>query len=160
MDNMLRTVCAQCQSIFYENPKIIVGCIATYKNKVLLCRRAIEPRKGYWNLPAGFMENHETVQLGAAREVLEEAGVQAEIQHLHTVYSVLPVNQVYMIFKAELTSNAVGETIETLESRLFDIHEIPFQDLAFHANVFALQAYVQNPFSKEVHIGAFELKEI
>ena len=152
-DNRERIVCPQCQTTHYRNPKLVVGCLALYEGKILLCRRAIEPRKGFWNLPAGFMENDETVEAGAAREVLEESGAVVDIQRLHSVYSVLHANQIYMLFLAHLRSPQVHSTSETLEARLFAPEEIPFDELAFLSNHFTLRRYLDNPNFAGTHIG-------
>ncbi len=152
-DNRERIVCGACETVHYQNPKIVVGCLAFYEGKILLCRRAIEPRKGFWNLPAGFMENDETVEAGAAREVEEESGAKVDILRLHSVYSVLHANQIYMIFLANLQSPKVGATSETLESRLFALDEIPFEELAFFSNHFALRRYLAQPDFAGAHLG-------
>ena len=103
-DNRLRFVCEACGAIHYQNPRIIAGCVPTWKGQVLLCRRAIEPRKGFWTLPCGFLENGETVEAGAMRETLEEAEAKVDLERLYAVYSIPHINQVYMVFLAELLS--------------------------------------------------------
>src|SRR5215813_1414714 len=95
-DSLLRAVCDACGTIHYQNPKMVVGCLATYEDRILLCRRAIEPRHGLWTLPAGFMENNESVSEGAAREAMEEANARVEILDLYTVFSIPGISQVYM----------------------------------------------------------------
>jgi ADP-ribose pyrophosphatase YjhB (NUDIX family) len=152
-DNRPRIICSDCQTVHYQNPKIVVGCLAFWEGKILLCRRAIEPRRGLWNLPAGFMENTEATDVGAAREVLEESGAVVDILRLHSVYSVLHANQVYMIFLANLQKPIFTEAPETLESRLFAIDEIPWDELAFNSNHFALRRYTANPDFTGVHLG-------
>ena len=101
-DNRLRYCCPECNEIFYENPKIVAGCIATWQNKVLLCRRAIEPRYGTWTLPAGFMENHETIQEAAARETFEEANAKVANLSLFAIYNLPHISQVYIMFAADV----------------------------------------------------------
>ena len=150
-DNFKRLICDNCQTIHYQNPKIVCGAIVLWENKVLLCRRAIEPRIGKWNLPAGYMENNETLKQAAEREVREEANAQITLQKLHTVFNILHVNQVYFLFLATLNEPVFSNGIETLETRLFDLKDIPWDDLAFHSNVFALQQYIKNPKAIDVH---------
>ena len=152
-DNRKRYICSNCNTVHYQNPKIVAGCLAFYEGKVLLCRRGIEPRKGKWNFPAGFMENKETVKEGAAREVWEEANAKVEIERLHTVYNITHVNQVYMVFLAKLLEPVFSIGEETLEVRLFELDEIPWDELAFHSNIFALKKYLENPDYKGVHHG-------
>ncbi len=101
-DNHTRAVCDSCGTIHYQNPKIVVGCIPVYGDRILICKRAIEPRHGLWTRPAGFMENNESASEGAAREALEEANARVEIEDLYTVYSIPNISQVYMMFRAKL----------------------------------------------------------
>lgn len=152
-DNRARYICSSCGMVHYQNPKIVCGCLAFYEGKILLGKRGIEPRKGKWNFPAGFMENGETVKEGAAREVWEEVQAKVNIRHLHTVYNILHVNQVYLLFVAELTEPIFGAGDETSDVRLFAMDEIPWDDLAFHSNVFALEQYIKDPTSTSVHHG-------
>jgi ADP-ribose pyrophosphatase YjhB (NUDIX family) len=130
-DSLPRFVCPDCGDIHYQNPKVVVGCLPTYGERVLLCLRAIEPRRGLWTLPAGFLENGETVIAGAARETLEEAGAEVDVGELYTVISLPHINQVYMVFRATLPRPAFAAGPESLEVRLFDEHEIPWQGIAF-----------------------------
>jgi ADP-ribose pyrophosphatase YjhB (NUDIX family) len=153
LDNRLRHVCGECSVIHYQNPKIITGCIALWEGKILLCRRAIEPRKGFWNLPAGFMENDETPAQGAIREVMEESGAEVDIVGLHSVYAVLHANQIYMMFLAKLRSPQFLESPETLESRLFAPEDIPWEEIAFFSNRFGLKHYLAAPDFAGVHLG-------
>ena len=152
-DKHKRFVCNNCQMIHYQNPKIICGALVFYKEKVLLCKRSIEPRKGKWNLPAGFMENNETLKQGAAREALEEANADIEIERLHTIYDVVHVNQVYFLFLARLKEPVFSAGEETLEAQLFDLDEIPWDELAFQSNIFALQQYMANSSFPGVYHG-------
>ena len=126
-----RAVCPDCGTIHYENPLNVVGTVPYWGNKVLLCKRNIEPRWGKWTLPAGFMELGETTAEGALRETDEEAGAQIELEPLFTVLSVPRVGQVHMFFRARLLSDQFNPGHETIEARLFDEHEIPWQDIAF-----------------------------
>lgn len=140
-DNRPRLVCQRCQTIHYTNPKIIVGCLPTWEDKVLLCRRAIEPMLGYWNLPAGFLEIEEAVEEGAMREVREEAAAEVRMAGLHTVFTSLRFHHVYLLFRAELVDGQFGVGEETLESRLFAESEVPWGEIAFHSSVYALRQY-------------------
>ena len=101
-DTLPRFVCGACQTIHYQNPRMIVGCIPEWEDKILLCRRAIEPRHGLWTVPAGFMENGETTFQGAARETLEEANARVEVGQLYALYNIPHINQVYILFRARL----------------------------------------------------------
>jgi len=130
-DSRERDVCIDCGEIHYSNPKIIAGCVPYHKEKVLLCKRAIEPRKGFWTLPAGFMENQETTQEGALRETWEEATARVEIDHLYRVFNVPQINQVYFLFKANLSSLDFKPGEESLETELFSEDDIPWDEIAF-----------------------------
>ncbi len=130
-DSLPRHVCVACATIHYQNPKMVVGCIVEWEDSVLLCRRAIEPRYGLWTVPAGFMENGETTVQGAVRETLEEAHAQIEIGPLYALYNIPHINQVYILFRARLLSLDFKAGAETLETRLFQESEIPWEQLAF-----------------------------
>ena len=143
-DNRLRHVCDGCGSIHYQNPKIVTGCIPEWEEKVLLCRRAIEPRHGYWTLPAGFMENGESTQAGAARETLEEANARVEVGELYTLFNLPAINQIYTLFRADLLDLAFSPGSESLEVKLFHTNEIPWDRLAFHVVHETLQYYLQD----------------
>jgi len=140
-DTRQRAVCPQCQTIHYENPLNVVGTIPVLGEAVLLCKRNIEPRKGKWTLPAGFMELGETLAEGAARETTEEAGAQFEMQELFSVLNVARVGQVHFFFRAQLTSDQFAPGHETMEARLFAEHEIPWDDLAFRTVKETLKAF-------------------
>src|SRR3954470_19925355 len=130
-DSLERAVCDACGVVHYENPKIVVGCLPVHGDRILMCKRAIEPRYGLWTLPAGFMENNESAAEGAAREALEEANARVEIQDLYTLYSIPHISQVYMMFRARLLDPDVSPGIESLEVKLVDESEIPWDHLAF-----------------------------
>ena len=130
-DSRLRYVCDHCQIIHYQNPNIVAGCLATWGTQVLLCRRAIEPRKGYWTLPAGFMENGETVEQAARRETREEACAEVEHLAIYTLIDVPHINQVHIFYRAELQSLDFAAGVESLEVQLFDEADIPWSELAF-----------------------------
>ncbi len=142
-DNRHRWVCEQCNTVHYQNPRIVVGCVPEQDDRVLLCRRAIEPRHGYWTVPAGFMELGETMEQGAARETLEEACAKVEIGHLFASVDVVEAGQVHMFFTANLLGDfGVGD--ESLESALFRETEIPWSDIAFRSGKFALEKYFED----------------
>jgi ADP-ribose pyrophosphatase YjhB (NUDIX family) len=134
-DNRPRYVCAQCAAIHYQNPKLVIGSLPVWEAdgelKVLLCKRAIEPRYGYWTLPAGFMENNETTAEAAVRETEEEAGANIELGPLFTLINVSHVHQVHLFYLARLRDLEFAPGIESLEVQLFREHEIPWDDLAF-----------------------------
>ena len=130
-DSLPRFVCGACGTIHYQNPKVVVGCLPESDDRVLLCRRAIEPRHGLWTLPAGFLENGETVTAGALRETLEEANARVAIGELYTMISLPHISQVYMMFRARLLDLDFGPGPESLEVRLFREDEIPWEELAF-----------------------------
>jgi ADP-ribose pyrophosphatase YjhB (NUDIX family) len=130
-DNLPRYVCDACKVIHYQNPRMIVGCIAEWQDRILLCKRAIEPRYGLWTVPAGFMENGETTFQGAARETLEEANARVEIGALYAMYNIPHINQVYILFRARMLDLDFKAGAETLEARLFSENEIPWEQLAF-----------------------------
>ena len=141
-EHLPRHVCTQCRTIHYQNPKLVVGCVPDYQGRLLICRRAIEPRRGYWTVPAGFMENGETLQQAAARESQEEALADVEIGSLLTVVHVLHAHQVHVFFRAKLTSSAFGAGPESLDARLIDHRDIPWDELAFPSTRFALESFL------------------
>ncbi len=130
-DQQLREVCSECGTIHYVNPKVICGALALWEGKVLLCRRAIEPRYGLWTLPAGYMELFETMEQGSARETREEALAEVDIEQLYCMYNIPRIGQIYVLFKAQIIDGQFGAGEETLESRLFSEEEIPWDQLAF-----------------------------
>jgi ADP-ribose pyrophosphatase YjhB (NUDIX family) len=148
-DNRPRYCCEACGSIHYENPRLVVGTLPVFQSKILLCKRAIEPRYGFWTLPAGFMENGESIAAGALRETIEEAGAQIEIGALFSVQDVPHVNQVHVYYLAQMRSAALDPGEETLEARLFDESEIPWDELAFPTVKNTLRWYFE-----DLHKGA------
>ena len=154
-DTKHRAVCPICQTVHYENPLNVVGTIPTLGAKVLLCKRNIEPRLGKWTLPAGFMELNETVAQGAARETVEEAGAQFEMQELFTMMNVIRVGQVHFFYRAQLTSDTFDPGHETQEARLFAEHEIPWDEIAFRTVKETLQHYFA-----DAKKGKFELHHV
>lgn len=157
-DTRPRLVCMNCQKVHYQNPRLVVGCLPIKDNKVLLCRRAISPQKGLWNLPAGFMEVGETVEEAAMRETFEESQARVSLLRLHLVYSILHVHQVIMFFLARVENDHFQPDHESLEVALFAENEIPWTELAFSSNQFALENYFANKDNPEpkVHFGYFD----
>jgi len=143
-DNLPRAVCTACGNIHYENPRIVVGCVPEWQHRILLCRRAIAPRHGYWTTPAGFMENGETLQRAAARESLEEALARVEIGSLLSITHVLHAAQVHVMFRARMLDGHFGVGAETLEAGLYDEAEIPWDLIAFPSISFALHCYFED----------------
>ncbi len=140
-DNLPRHVCDACQTIHYQNPRMVIGCIPEWEGQVLLCRRAIEPRYGLWTLPAGFMENGETVAQAAQRETLEEARARVELAEMFAVLSVPHVDQVHIFYRARLLDLDFGPGAESLDVRLFHETGIPWQELAFRTVSATLRHY-------------------
>lgn len=140
-DDRRRDVCEDCGHIHYFNPKIVVGALPVWQDKVLLCRRAIAPRHGLWTLPAGFMEEGETLEEGAVRETREEADADIVIDSLYTATSLPDISQVYILFLARLTDGRFGCGSESLEVRLFEEADIPWDELAFRTVSLTLRHY-------------------
>jgi ADP-ribose pyrophosphatase YjhB (NUDIX family) len=147
-DHLPRFVCDACATIHYENPRVIAGCIPDWEGKLLLCRRAIEPRRGFWTVPAGFMENGEAVQDAAAREAQEEALADVEIGSLVAMVNVIRAHQVHIIFRARLKNTDFGVGPESLEVGLFDERDIPWPEIAFLSVEFALRRYFDDRHEK------------
>ena len=143
-DHRPRHVCTGCGTVHYQNPKIVAGCVPEHEGRILLCRRAIEPRRGYWTIPAGFMENGETTQDAARRESMEEAQADVEIGSLLAVVHVLHADQVHVMFRARLPRPEYGVSPESLEVMLCDAERIPWADLAFRSVDFALRRYLED----------------
>jgi ADP-ribose pyrophosphatase YjhB (NUDIX family) len=144
-EDRTRYVCDSCGTIHYQNPKLVVGCVPELPDgRLLICKRAIEPRVGYWTIPAGFMENGETLQQAAARESLEEACAEVEIGSLLTVVHVTPAQQVHVFFRARLLSEQVAAGPESLDVRIIRPDEIPWEQIAFPSTEFTLQRYLED----------------
>ena len=154
-DDRLRHVCEACDFIHYQNPKIVAGCLPVWENKILLCKRAIEPRYGCWTLPAGFMELGETTSEAALRETLEEANARVKLQDLYAVMNLPHVNQVYMMFRAKLLDLNFSPGAESLEVELYEEDEIPWKELAFSTIRHTLQFYLEDRRRNiyQIHIG-------
>jgi ADP-ribose pyrophosphatase YjhB (NUDIX family) len=140
-DDRERLVCSDCGFIHYDNPKIVVGAVAVWENKVLMCRRAIEPRSGFWTLPAGYMELNETTEEGAAREAWEEANADIEIIDLLALYNIPRISQVQMFYRARLRSPDIAAGLESLDVALFDWQDLPRDQFAFPTTFWALDHY-------------------
>lgn len=138
---MERYVCGDCGHIYYSNPKIVVGSVVVHDERIMLCRRAIEPRKGFWTLPAGFLEEHETPEDGARREAREEAECDIELDALLAIFSVPRISQVQLMYRARLKTPHFAPGAESLEVRLFSWEDIPWTELAFPSVTWALERY-------------------
>ena len=130
-DDRERATCTACGNVFYENPLNVVGTVPIWGDDVLLCRRNIEPRYGLWTLPAGFLELGETTEQGALRETTEEAGARVELQGLYTLLNVVRVGQLHLFYRARLEDTAFAPGPETIEARLFEEAQVPWQQIAF-----------------------------
>ncbi len=142
-ETVTRDICDHCGLIHYKNPKIITGVIASFADKILMCKRAIQPRQGFWTLPAGFMEENETTQQGAAREALEEAHAEIEIGALLGIYNVPRIAQVHIYYRGVLQNDDIACGVESAEVALFAWADIPWGALAFPSVYWALQHYHQ-----------------
>lgn len=140
-DDRKRRVCDRCDFIDYVNPRIVTGSVITWEDRILLCKRAIEPRKGFWTLPAGFMENSETVEDGARREAREEACVDIEIEHMLAMYSIPRISQVQIMFKARMVSPDFAPGPESTDVMLVEWDDIPWKEMAFPSAVWALKQW-------------------
>ena len=150
-DNRQRYCCNGCGTIHYQNPRLVVGTVTVWEDKVLLCKRAIEPRYGYWTLPAGFMENGETTGEGAARETLEEAGAHVDIGPLFSLLNVAHVEQVHLFYLAQMRTPHFEAGVESLEVGLFTEAQIPWSELAFPTVKQTLQWFFE-----DLHTGGFQ----
>lgn len=144
-DHLPRRICPACAAVHYENPRIVVGCVPEADDgRILICLRAIEPRRGWWTVPAGFMENGETLRAGAARECQEEALAQVDVGALLAVVDIPEAHQVHVFFRAKLTTSAFGAGPESLDAKLVDPGQIPWEELAFPSTRFALESYMKD----------------
>lgn len=153
-DNRERHVCAECGDIHYQNPNIVVGCVAQWEGKIMLCKRAIEPRYGYWTLPAGFLENHESTECGAAREVKEEACAEVLVGDLLTIYSLPHISQIHLMYLAEMVNGEFAAGEESLEVKMVAEEEVPWGQLAFRTVELSLKAYFEG-----CRTGNFKLRQ-
>ncbi|MEN9527872.1 MAG: hypothetical protein RLY56_1823 [Pseudomonadota bacterium] len=144
-EHLPRHVCPACHTVHYQNPKLVVGCIPEdEQGRIVMCRRAIEPRHGYWTFPAGFMENNETLQQAAARESYEEALADVEVGSLLAVVHILHAHQVHVFFRAKLRSPEIGAGTESLEARMIAEADMPWADIAFASTEFALRRFFED----------------
>ena len=156
-DTKSRAVCTLCHTVHYENPLNVVGTIPYWEEKVLLCKRNIEPRWGKWTLPAGFMELNETVAEGAARETVEESGAQFELEGFFSLVNVARVGQVHMFYRARLLSDVFEPGFETIEARLFAEDEIPWDEIAFRTVRETLERYFSDRRAGHFAIHAIDI---
>lgn len=150
-DDRERYICKTCSKIHYQNPRIVVGCIPVRNGKVLMCRRGTEPRKDKWTVPAGFLEHNETVEEGALRETQEETRLDVHITRLHTIFSIPPIGQIYMLFLAEVPDRDAETTAECSELRFFGEKDMPWEEIAFSAVCFSLERYFEDVKTGNVH---------
>lgn len=143
-DNRQRHVCVGCGTVHYQNPKVVTGCIPEWEDKILLCKRSIEPRSGLWTIPAGFMENSETNMEGAAREAMEEANADMKNMSLFCVYSIPHINQVYTIYRGTLHQGKASAGEESEEVALVKEKEIPWSEMAFPVVIETLKLYYED----------------
>ncbi|MEC5386993.1 NUDIX hydrolase [Uliginosibacterium sp. H3] len=156
-DTALRDVCDQCGTIHYINPKMVVGALAEWEGKILLCRRAIEPRRGMWTLPAGFMEMAETTAEAALRETREEACARVELIELYTLVNIAHIGQVHMFYRARLPEPVFAAGEESLEVALFDEASIPWDDIAFRSVSLALRQFFADRAKRDFHFRTYDL---
>lgn len=157
-DTLERHVCDACQTIHYQNPRMVVGCVVERDDRILLCRRGIEPRRDLWTVPAGYLEIGETLEQGAVRETLEEANARVEIGPLYAVYNIPHISQVYLLFRAQLVDERIQAGAETLEVALFEEADIPWDQIAFATVRNTLQHYFSDRRrgAFQFHIGTIE----
>ena len=156
-DNRERMVCKDCNFTYYDNPKIVVGVLPIYKGKLLLCKRAIEPKQGLWTFPCGFLEHDETLEEGAIREAKEEAGIDVTIKDILILYSVPHVHQIHIFFLGELANDYFSAGEESLKVELLNLNEIQDEKIAFSSALFAIKTYEKhiNKNQKIPQIGSF-----
>ncbi len=143
-DNRQRAVCPACETIHYSNPNVVVGCIPEWEGRILLCKRAIEPRAGYWTLPAGFLEHEETTRQGGARETLEEANAIVEVGELFSIIGVPYIGQIHMFYRARLLEPEFSAGAESTHVALYQEADIPWDDLAFPTVAHTLRWYFED----------------
>ena len=156
-DTKSRAICTLCHTVHYENPLNVVGTVPYWGDKILLCKRNIEPRWGKWTLPAGFMELNETVAEGAARETVEESGAQFELEGFFSLVNVARVGQVHMFYRARLLSDVFDPGFETIEARLFAEDEIPWDEIAFRTVKETLERYFSDRRAGQFAIHAIDI---
>ena len=159
-DDKLRYCCLPCDKVYYQNPNNVVGTLPVWQDQVLLCRRAIEPRKGYWTLPAVFLENGETTLEGAIRETHEEAGARLQLpsDSLYALFNLPVINQVYVFFRADLASLDFDPGEESLEVKLFREHEVPWDNIAFAVVRKTLELYFEDRRKQHYPVRMFDVR--
>ena len=140
-DGRERDVCLKCGFVNYLNPKVVVGAVSTWEDKILLVKRAIQPQKGYWTIPAGFLETEETIEEGAVRETWEEANARVQIDCILGIYNITRISQIYIVFRAKMLSQSLSPGYESLDAKLFSFKEIPWEEIAFPSVVWALNDF-------------------
>ncbi|WP_028357770.1 NUDIX hydrolase [Brackiella oedipodis] len=158
-DHAPRDVCLHCGAVHYRNPLVVVGAIPVYRNKILLCQRAIEPRYGTWTFPSGFMELNESSAEGAARETLEEAGATVQIGNLHCVINIPDISQIHIYYLAHCSSDYLDPGPESLAAGFYDLAEIPWENLAFRSIRTALEHYVNDLNLEKPQPHIYELRK-
>lgn len=158
-DDKPRHICEDCDTIFYQNPKNVVGTLPVFEDRVLLCKRAIEPRLGLWTLPAGFMENGESSLEGAIRETIEEAGARIRVadDSLYTLFNLPRINQMYMFFRAELLDLEFDPGVESLSVALFREQDVPWDDIAFPVVRETLEHFFRDRASNSFPVRMFDV---
>jgi len=156
-DNRHRYVCGSCNYIHYVNPRMICGTLPIEGNKILLCKRAIEPRHSYWTLPAGFMENGESIETAASRETLEEAMATSLNPKLYCIFSLAHINQVHIFYKCDIVDGHFGAGSETLDAQLFAVDDIPWNQIAFKTVEQCLKHYIQDRQSNHFPVRAEDI---
>ncbi len=157
-DDHVRAVCTRCGRVHYNNPKVVVGCIPEWRGKILLCRRDIEPRKGKWTLPAGYLEAGESVQDGAVRETREETRAEVRIISPYRLFNIVFVDQIYLMFRARMTSDRFGPTSESADVRLMDESDIPWDHIAFAVIRQTLEHYFKDRKKNRYPFRIFDLE--
>ena len=159
-DNRERHVCDSCGSVFYQNPLIVVGTIPVYQdNQILLCKRAIEPRREFWTLPAGFLENGESTEQGALRETLEESCAKVESLGIYRHYNVVYARQVHVFYRVHLPDTCFSTTPESLEVKLFSLDEIPWSQLSFPTVRQVLKDFVNESRSQQFTFQSYDISK-
>lgn len=156
-DDHVRSVCTNCGMVHYGNPKMVVGCIPELNGEILLCKRNIEPQRGWWTLPAGYLENGESVQDGAARETREETRANVKTIVPYRLFNIVSVHQIYFMFRAELTSSKFGPTSESIEVKLFHENDIPWNEIAFKSIKKTLEHYFEDRRSGKFSFKIFDI---
>lgn len=157
-DNRLRHVCESCETIHYQNPRVIAGILPIFEGKILLCKRSIEPRIGYWTLPAGFLENGESSLEGAIRECMEEANATVINPELYGMFDIPQIHQLYVFYRAELAEAIFGPSPESSEVKLFSEDKIPWNELAFPVVELCLDHYLKDRKTGEFLVKREDIK--